>query len=221
VMQGGKFGHGFLAAGITKGFSKSIGVLKTVEGKVFAAAILGGTASKISGGKFANGAITGAFSRLFNDEKHKSKQQKITEAKGIVAEKISEVNLKGGLMREYDGASANQPLGAIVREADGLFYIDPQTEGNRVNYLVPDGLQTGSENFWDSNFSVKAIYGKPTAIVIGTAPYDSPLSVKENQLPGYSKYLAIKFNTEVHVFTTGRFRGHNWIISPNGNIKGQ
>lgn len=33
------------------------------------AAVVGGTASVIGGGKFANGAMTGAFSRLFNDLK--------------------------------------------------------------------------------------------------------------------------------------------------------
>ena len=32
------------------------------------AAMIGGTASAISGGKFANGAVTGAFSRLLNDD---------------------------------------------------------------------------------------------------------------------------------------------------------
>ena len=32
-----------------------------------AAAVIGGTASKLAGGKFSNGAVTGAFSRIFND----------------------------------------------------------------------------------------------------------------------------------------------------------
>ncbi len=36
----------------------------------FAAAMVGGTGSAIGGGKFANGAVTGAFSRLFNDLNH-------------------------------------------------------------------------------------------------------------------------------------------------------
>ncbi|WP_459782333.1 hypothetical protein, partial [Photobacterium sp. R1] len=34
------------------------------------AAVIGGTGSRLSGGKFENGAVTGAFSRLFNDELH-------------------------------------------------------------------------------------------------------------------------------------------------------
>lgn len=36
--------------------------------RVVAAAILGGTTSVIAGGKFANGALTGAFGRAFNEE---------------------------------------------------------------------------------------------------------------------------------------------------------
>jgi hypothetical protein len=38
--------------------------------RVVAAAVIGRTASAISGGKFSNGAVTGAFSRAFNDEMH-------------------------------------------------------------------------------------------------------------------------------------------------------
>ena len=80
VLQGGKFGHGFASAGVTQAFS---GAINNIGGSKFnssyfdagnralrivAAAAVGGTASAISGGKFANGAITGAFSRGFNDE---------------------------------------------------------------------------------------------------------------------------------------------------------
>ena len=41
---------------------------KTVAARVFRAAIVGGVGSRLGGGKFANGAVTGAFSRLFNDD---------------------------------------------------------------------------------------------------------------------------------------------------------
>ncbi|QEI12992.1 hypothetical protein FY115_12680 [Cellvibrio japonicus] len=80
VLQGGKFGHGFASAGVTQAFA---GGIDRIGGSKFsssyfdagnralritAAAIVGGTASTLSGGKFANGAMTGAFSRAFNDE---------------------------------------------------------------------------------------------------------------------------------------------------------
>lgn len=66
-MQSGKFGHGFLSAGITKGAQvKGIIPNHAIKGTI-ASAILGDTVSKISGGKLANGAGTGAFQFLFND----------------------------------------------------------------------------------------------------------------------------------------------------------
>jgi len=72
-LQGGKFGSGFAAAGVTQAFSGGIdgldqGTVGISAERVFAAAVLGGTTSALTGGKFANGAITGAFSRAFNDE---------------------------------------------------------------------------------------------------------------------------------------------------------
>lgn len=68
--QGGKFGHGFLSAGLTK----AIGINKIFPGRglpkdilrIIAASVLGGTISEISGGKFANGAVTAAFGQAVN-----------------------------------------------------------------------------------------------------------------------------------------------------------
>jgi len=75
VLQGGKFGHGFVAAGFTEALSPAVG---QIEGNDFGAilsrtavsAAIGGTASKLSGGSFANGAATGAFQQLFNESSH-------------------------------------------------------------------------------------------------------------------------------------------------------
>jgi hypothetical protein len=65
-LQGGKFGHGFISAGLTKG-AQVAGMIssKLIEGAI-ASAVLGGTISKITGGKFANGAITAAFQFAMN-----------------------------------------------------------------------------------------------------------------------------------------------------------
>ena len=74
-LGGGRFAHGFASAGTTQAFAKSIGGIGNgnrsfgiTAARVTSAAIVGGAASEISGGKFANGAVTGAFSRAFNDE---------------------------------------------------------------------------------------------------------------------------------------------------------
>ena len=65
VLQGGKFGHGFVTAGLNESLSGKIGRIRGTGGQVAASAILGGTTSSLVGGKFANGAITAAFSYAF------------------------------------------------------------------------------------------------------------------------------------------------------------
>jgi RHS repeat-associated protein len=83
TLNGGKFGHGFISAGFTQAAGSVKGLF--VEGakaigdrisNAITAAIIGGTSSVISGGKFASGAITGAFSRLLNDDAYTSRRKK-------------------------------------------------------------------------------------------------------------------------------------------------
>jgi len=78
MMNGGKFGRGFVTAGITK-FAGSIGggkfgISDKGMGGMFArvgiAGAIGGVASRVMGGDFWSGFRTGAFQRLFNDESH-------------------------------------------------------------------------------------------------------------------------------------------------------
>jgi RHS repeat-associated protein len=76
MLQGGKFGHGFVAAGFTEALSPAVGQIGegknfgTILARTAASSAIGGTASKISGGSFANGAQTGAFQQLFNSVIH-------------------------------------------------------------------------------------------------------------------------------------------------------
>jgi len=61
----GQFGHGFASAGLTELFAPGIAQIENGAAQTFVAAIVGGTISELSGGKFANGAATGAFSYAF------------------------------------------------------------------------------------------------------------------------------------------------------------
>ena len=75
MLQGGKFGHGFAAAGVsTLGGSLKIGG-NTLGAKVLKRAVIGGTVSRITGGKFGNGAATSAFSALV-DEAHRAQHKR-------------------------------------------------------------------------------------------------------------------------------------------------
>jgi hypothetical protein len=76
-LQGGKFGHGFIAAGFTEALSPAVGQIKgdgfgVILSRTAVSAAIGGTASKLSGGSFANGAQTGAFQQLFNSAVHEA-----------------------------------------------------------------------------------------------------------------------------------------------------
>ncbi|MBS0514687.1 MAG: hypothetical protein JSS16_04365 [Proteobacteria bacterium] len=93
VLSGGKFGNGFLSAGIAEAASGKIaGVdaknLGVSAERVVAAAIVGGTTSVLTGGKFANGAVTSAMAQAFNDEIHKpvpitQKEQEMLDNKDL------------------------------------------------------------------------------------------------------------------------------------------
>jgi RHS repeat-associated protein len=65
VAQGGKFGPGFLSAAASSAFGPKVSGAGLSDGKrlvrILQSAAAGGTASRIGGGKFANGAYTAAF----------------------------------------------------------------------------------------------------------------------------------------------------------------
>ena len=71
-LQGGQFGNGFLAAGLSKAVMGQLRYTDpsapAVIGRTTIAAVVGGTISRITGGKFANGALTAAMAQLFNNE---------------------------------------------------------------------------------------------------------------------------------------------------------
>ena len=74
-LQGGKFGHGFVSAGFTKWSTQyfngvqgwKVGNISLAQTTV--AALVGGTVSHFTGGKFANGAITAAMGNILNEQK--------------------------------------------------------------------------------------------------------------------------------------------------------
>lgn len=82
VLQGGKFGHGFASAGLTKFmnvnamFEKAgMGNVRYDNARIAAAAVIGGTISQATGGKFANGAATAAMGQAFNGNQENKRWQ--------------------------------------------------------------------------------------------------------------------------------------------------
>ncbi|KZN46421.1 hypothetical protein N475_25675 [Pseudoalteromonas luteoviolacea DSM 6061] len=89
VASGGKFGHGFISAGFTKmvmgnaGFNMNNRDWDAIVGRTTVAAIVGGTASALTGGKFANGARTAAMMHALNAEAPSSKRFRSTKLRGL------------------------------------------------------------------------------------------------------------------------------------------
>ncbi|WP_157981259.1 RHS repeat domain-containing protein [Aliidiomarina iranensis] len=93
-LQGGKFGHGFFSAGVTKAIGTPLNdhyEFDVVAGTI-SSAIVGGTASAISGGKFANGATTGAMQALFNHYSYDSREEAISRAEELVRDNYEMAN---------------------------------------------------------------------------------------------------------------------------------
>lgn len=107
-INGGKFGHGFIAAGFTAAFVPYVST-----GSEFADGILhsviGGTASEVSGGKFANGALTAAFGYVISSagkhyaqNKHGSGKIVTDPAVGEAATEAANLALGDGLTRVFE-----------------------------------------------------------------------------------------------------------------------
>jgi RHS repeat-associated protein len=78
--QGGDFVAGFFASGVAKGFSEAGGMARVsangftgVMTRTAIAAMIGGTVSEMTGGKFANGARTATLQHLFNYETERAR----------------------------------------------------------------------------------------------------------------------------------------------------
>ncbi len=155
AIQGGNCGRGALAAGITQylgsnfadwakdgipnakvRFVAQLGVFSTI----------GGTASRLTGGKFANGAMTGAFQYLFNcvahgcngadyDPKNPNYHQ-YGPFSSDVACNVSDPNCLGALRAEIGCNSAPGQSGCTpVGGADTSYTL---TGGNRITQYRPN-----------------------------------------------------------------------------------
>ncbi len=92
-IRGGNIKHGFISGLASAAGGSAIGKYGSglsVAGKVAANAVLTGTVTELGGGKFANGAITGAYEMMFNTLLHQKRQN---QQKKIWQQKI---DLEGG-----------------------------------------------------------------------------------------------------------------------------
>ena len=89
-------------------------------------AAAGGTAEALGGGKFANGAVTGAFVGMFNHGWHAQKKQKSFKSK-VLAVYLNSVEMIGGQVNPFKDAVAISVDGGwslVGAEGDsGYFFV--------------------------------------------------------------------------------------------------
>lgn len=192
VLSGGKFGHGFAAAGFTQAVGQYGGdffvdgpaEIADRVGNAVKASIIGGTASVISGGKFAIGAVTGAFSRILNDDQHRLRNP--ATRKEAMAELKARAQAIEGSTIEYDlrfgtgmGLGFNLKLGAGVSFGAGYF------EGTGYS------SEYGSYNYThlEGEFMTFTAFGSEAGMLGGyvESTGQGPMTVTENVERGYYK----------------------------------
>ena len=114
--------------------------MNTTALKVASSAVLGGTISEIGGGKFANGAVAGAYSMLFNELAHRG----------------YEINNKKNFHR-ISGLTINQYFAVTVNDGQALggylvfSFTDPLVDGSTKGYQFVNNVYNGvSESGWDN-----------------------------------------------------------------------
>ena len=123
-LRGDNFASGFLSAGFVQGLSQTEFFTKLgLEGaptsigrrmkNAAVAAVVGGTASELGGGKFGNGAITGAFSRLYNDLLYDKK------IFGVDIEKIKQTEIGRKVINDLEESEAI----FIIQAPDKIFNV--------------------------------------------------------------------------------------------------
>ena len=164
-LTGGKFRHGFLAAGLAQKAAPWIDDLKVpgektagVIARTLAASVAGGTASVLGGGKFKNGAITAGFFRLYNEEIGRmagaskvAKQRKAELAPGVHDRHLTLDEARywyqngQGQSVFFDLPKVN--FGTVSRSADFPNGVDSSEFINLLTRGTVDGLVLGTLRF--------------------------------------------------------------------------
>ena len=157
LAQGGKFEQGFLAGFISSGVS-SIKLSDNLLINTAVAAAVGGTTEAIGGGKFLNGAVTGAYVFLLNHAAHpKLKGQKFKNGEDAYKAARSRTKMPDGghnetpfwlvqdesndkqelyfyvpSMDEYEATSEKCNFN-LYQDGDGYFYLDKELTQRAIN----------------------------------------------------------------------------------------
>ena len=157
VLGGGKFGHGFVSAGLSKALSPLADTgYVAADGAINAA--IGGTVSEITGGDFANGAVMAATQYAFNALAQAGnnsvnvenvtinfKISSLNPAKGFLTQHKAAIGQYKAYESKYDAADDEEVRGLIIRKGKRFFFSTVGTVPlkSSVTY-APKGKITGA-----------------------------------------------------------------------------
>jgi hypothetical protein len=180
-LQGGNFGHGFLVAGLTTAFMPQVGKIGNSVVRTAVGAIVGGTISDATGGKFANGALSGAIQAAMaaapqgSDEHFTNTDEGSTGQEKLAAASEFEI---GGKPFRVNGGTLEEKL-RIQSDLRGIFRT---SHGKEMLEIL-----NSRKNFWffDKEFVIDLTikndaYSRPYGNVIHIDPNFHPQLEMEN-----------------------------------------
>jgi len=148
-LQGGNFARGFASAGAAQTAAPAVDQLEFNSealddtlgkgARVATAAAIGGTVSELGGGKFANGAVTGAFSRLYNEEANHGALKRQLDCKGLCHG--NDVSGRPASDPARDRALANATLSGVGAGIAGAGCVSSGTTCGFAIVLTADALR--------------------------------------------------------------------------------
>jgi hypothetical protein len=162
--QGGDFVAGFFASGVAKGFSEAGGMARVsangftgVMTRTAIAAMIGGTVSEMTGGKFANGARTATLQHLFNYEAERARAaQKKTFLDGAKSffEDLDRVEQHYKALSGASGEEAKQhalDADLALMTASAAYYFDATIEIDGQVYNIRERAQAAlTKSFYEN-----------------------------------------------------------------------
>ena len=141
MAQGGKFHHGFLSGFVSSlggsYMDKNRGDMTVIE-KIAISAAIGGTAEALGGGKFANGAVTGAYVMAFNHLLHSEKWHPTRKEAAEATRTRTETTGNEASYLVYKGEDGEECYWEVPpdpRDGPGISYWDEPTEASGLTLV--------------------------------------------------------------------------------------
>ena len=158
-VQGGKFEQGFFS-GMASSLTAPLSEAKSFGARVTFGAVVGGTIEEIGGGKFANGAVTGSFTVLYNEMLHRISTPVPNLAPNDLEKyggsycSYEEANDIASALAQEKGHEVSVVTGYNQTTSEFCFFIPP-SEKNGVDFSIwnenkffPSGYKLVAENHW-------------------------------------------------------------------------